>query len=136
MAYVAKRNADRCPTHPGALLREDVIRRPEGPRPRLRSFSAFPASISMTYCASANRFPAMAVRLGKLFGDGAGVWVRMQAAYDTWHAERKEDVSKIPPSAPRPRSGIVCKRSFSFAIRVTGARSASRRARSSRCCRG
>ena len=40
--------------------------------------------------------PAVAVRLGKLFGDGAGVWVRMQAAYDTWKAERKEDVSKIP----------------------------------------
>jgi addiction module HigA family antidote len=39
--------------------------------------------------------PAVAVRLGKLFGDGAGVWVRMQAAYDTWNAERKEDVSKI-----------------------------------------
>ena len=40
--------------------------------------------------------PAIAVRLGKLFGDGAGVWVRMQAAYDTWNAEREEDVSKIP----------------------------------------
>ncbi len=40
--------------------------------------------------------PAVAVRLGKLFGDGAGVWVRMQAAHDTWKAERKEDVSKIP----------------------------------------
>jgi antitoxin HigA-1 len=41
-------------------------------------------------------FAAMAVRLGKLFGDGAGVWIRMQAAYDTWNAERQEDVSKIP----------------------------------------
>ena len=40
--------------------------------------------------------PAVAVRLGKLFGDGAGVWARMQAAYDTWHAERDEDVSEIP----------------------------------------
>ena len=40
--------------------------------------------------------PAVAVRLGKLFGDGAGVWTRMQAAYDTWHAEREEDVSAIP----------------------------------------
>jgi addiction module HigA family antidote len=40
--------------------------------------------------------PTIAVRLGKLFGDGAGVWVRMQAAYDTCNAERKEDVSKIP----------------------------------------
>ena len=25
MACVAKRNLNRCPTHPGALLREDVI---------------------------------------------------------------------------------------------------------------
>ena len=33
--------------------------------------------------------PAIAVRLGKLFGDGAGVWARMQSAYDTWSAERK-----------------------------------------------
>jgi antitoxin HigA-1 len=40
--------------------------------------------------------PTVAVRLGKWFGDGAGVWVRMQAAYDTGNAERKEDVSKIP----------------------------------------
>ena len=40
--------------------------------------------------------PAVAVRLGKLFDDGAAVWVRMQGAYDTWHAEREEDVSKIP----------------------------------------
>ena len=40
--------------------------------------------------------PAVAVRLGKLFGDGAGIWVRMQAAYDTWHAEREIDVSAIP----------------------------------------
>jgi addiction module HigA family antidote len=40
--------------------------------------------------------PAIAVRLGKLFGDGAGIWTRMQAAYDTWHAERTEDVRHIP----------------------------------------
>jgi len=40
--------------------------------------------------------PSVAVRLGKLFGDGTAVWVRMQGAYDTWHAEREEDVSKIP----------------------------------------
>lgn len=31
--------------------------------------------------------PAVAVRLGKLFDNGPGLWVRMQAAYETWHAE-------------------------------------------------
>jgi addiction module HigA family antidote len=40
--------------------------------------------------------PAVAVRLGKLFGDGTAVWLRMQAAYDGWQAERKIDVSNIP----------------------------------------
>jgi plasmid maintenance system antidote protein VapI len=38
----------------------------------------------------------VAARLGKAFGDGAAVWLRMQAAYDAWHAERAVDVSHIP----------------------------------------
>ena len=40
--------------------------------------------------------PAVAVRLGKLFGNGPALWVRMQGAYDTWHAERDVDTAKIP----------------------------------------
>jgi addiction module HigA family antidote len=40
--------------------------------------------------------PEVAVRLGKLFGDGPGVWIRMQAAYDTWKAQQDVDVSGIP----------------------------------------
>jgi addiction module HigA family antidote len=40
--------------------------------------------------------PEVAVRVGKLFGGGPGILVRMQADYDTWHAERNVDVSKIP----------------------------------------
>jgi antitoxin HigA-1 len=45
---------------------------------------------------------AVAVRLGKLFGDGAGVWVRMQSAYDTRHAERElaNEIKKIPTLKP------------------------------------
>jgi addiction module HigA family antidote len=33
--------------------------------------------------------PEMAVRLGRFCGNGAGIWLRMQAAHDLWHAERK-----------------------------------------------
>jgi addiction module HigA family antidote len=40
--------------------------------------------------------PSTAARLGKMFGDGAAVWLRQQAAYDAWHAERDIDVSAIP----------------------------------------
>jgi antitoxin HigA-1 len=46
--------------------------------------------------------PPVAVRLGKLFGDGAGAWVRMQSAYDTWNAERElaNEIKKIPTLKP------------------------------------
>ena len=32
--------------------------------------------------------PEMALRLGKFCGNGAGLWLRMQQAYDLWHVER------------------------------------------------
>jgi len=41
--------------------------------------------------------PEVAVRLAKLLGGAAISWVRMQGAYDSWHAERKVDVSGITP---------------------------------------
>ena len=90
MAYVAKRNPDRCPTHPGALLREDVI--PATGKTKAEIAQLLGISRQHLYDVLRERkpvSPAIAVRLGKLFGDGAGVWVRMQAAYDTWHAERR-----------------------------------------------
>lgn len=95
--HAAKRNRGRCPTHPGALLREDVI--PATGRSKGEIAKLLGVSRQHLYDILRERkpvSPAVAVRLGKLFGDGAGVWVRMQGAYDTWHAERQEDVSKIP----------------------------------------
>jgi antitoxin HigA-1 len=97
MAHAARRNPNRCPTHPGALLREDVI-----PATGLRK-----AEIARLLGISRQHLydirlerkpvsPTIAVRLGKLFGDGAGVWTRTQAAYDTWQAEQTEDVRSIP----------------------------------------
>lgn len=40
--------------------------------------------------------PEVAVRLAKLFGNAPLVWIRMQGAYDAWHAAREVDVSDIP----------------------------------------
>jgi antitoxin HigA-1 len=97
MVHVTKRNSSRCPTHPGALLREDVI--PATGRTKAEIAQLLGNSRQHLYDILRERkpvSPAVAVRLGKLFGDGAGVWMRMQAAYDTWNAEREEDVSKIP----------------------------------------
>lgn len=87
--YAAHRDAHRCPTHPGQLLREDVI--PATGRSKTEIANLLGISRQHLYDILAERKPvsaAVAVRLGKLFGDGAEVWVRMQGAYDTWHAER------------------------------------------------
>jgi addiction module HigA family antidote len=97
MAYPAKRNPARCPTHPGALLREDVI--PATGRTKTEIAELLGISRRHLYDILVERkpvSPAVAVRLGTLFGDGAGPWTRMQAAYDTWRAEQSEDVSRIP----------------------------------------
>jgi addiction module HigA family antidote len=97
MTYIARRNRARCPTHPGALLREDVI--PATGRTKSEIASLLGISRQHLYDILRERkpvSPSVAVRLGKLFGDGAGVWIRLQAAYDTWQAEQEEDVSGIP----------------------------------------
>jgi addiction module HigA family antidote len=97
MVYAAKRSKSRCPTHPGALLRDDII--PATGRTKAEIAGLLGISRQHLYDILGERkpvSPAVAVRLGKLFGDGAGVWIRMQGAYDTWHVERTEDVSRIP----------------------------------------
>ncbi len=42
--------------------------------------------------------PEMAVRLGKFCGNGPGLWLRMQAAYDLWYAEKqmRAEIKRIP----------------------------------------
>ena len=95
--YPARRDPNRCPTHPGELLREVVI--PATGKTKTEIASLLGISRQHLYDILAERkpvSPAVAVRLGKLFGDGAGVWIRMQAAYDTWQAEQSVDVSAIP----------------------------------------
>ena len=88
---IAKRNPKRCPTHPGALLREDI--------PKTTIADALGMSRQHLYDILRERKPVsaeVAVRLGAAFGDGPEVWLRMQAAYDAWHASRKVDVSRVP----------------------------------------
>ena len=90
----------RCPTHPGELLRDNVL--PATKRSKTEIARLLGISRQHLYDILDEKkpvSPAVAVRLGKLFGNGAGLWVRMQAAYDTWHAERDVDVSQIPTLA-------------------------------------
>ncbi|HWA88910.1 MAG TPA: HigA family addiction module antitoxin [Rhizomicrobium sp.] len=94
--YAAKRNPDRCPTHPGELLREDVL--PATGLGKAEVAQALGISRQHLYDLLNEKKPVspdVAARLGRAFGDGAAVWLRMQAAYDAWHAERSVDLRKV-----------------------------------------
>ncbi len=94
--YPAVRDPNRCPTHPGALL-EDIL--PSTGKTKTEIAAMLGISRQMLYDILSERKPVsppIAARLGKLFGDGAGIWLRMQAAHDAWHAERETDLSNVP----------------------------------------
>ena len=90
---------NRAPTHPGAILRETVL-------PALRMPVAEAAAHLGVTRQTLHRIlsertavtPEMALRLGKFCGNGPNLWLRMQQAYDLWHASEKlrEEVERIP----------------------------------------
>jgi antitoxin HigA-1 len=87
------------PSHPGELLREEVL-----PALRLTVTAAAEKlgvsrqTLHAILAARSGVTPEMAVRLGKLCGDGPDSWLRMQMAHDLWQAKRDlaETVKQIP----------------------------------------
>jgi len=78
----------RKPTHPGEVLREDVL-------PALNeTVVGFARRIGMSrqtvHAILACKRPITteaALRIGKVVGNGARVWINMQTEYDLWQAE-------------------------------------------------
>ncbi len=99
--YVVKRPLKRPPIHPGELVREEVL-------PALGlSVSAAARRLGISrqqlHRVLACTHPItteMALRIGKLAGNGPGLWLRMQQAYDLWHAEQRlqNELAKIEPA--------------------------------------
>jgi len=95
--YLAKRHPSIKPLHPGAALREDIL--PALGRPKIEIARLLGISRQALYDILNEKAPVtaeMAVRIGKLCGNGPNLWINLQRAYDLWHAQRRIDVSKIP----------------------------------------
>jgi antitoxin HigA-1 len=93
--YKAIRDKDRCPSHPGALI-TDIMQDIDISKTKIAALLGI--SRQQLYDIMSERkplSPQIAVRIGKLFGGGSESWLRMQAAYDAWHADREVDVSHI-----------------------------------------
>ena len=104
MTKLPVRDPKRCPAHPGRILREYAV-------PALKlSKTAIAEHLGVSrqtlYDLLAEKQPVtpqMAMRIGKLLGNGPALWLNMQTAYDLWHAKRDVDVSKIPTFKPPKR---------------------------------
>ena len=96
MAITSKQNPDRCPPHPGEVI-DDLLDDLDYSKSAIAKMLNI--SRQQLHAILAGRKPVspeMAARLGKLFGNGPGLWLRLQAAHDAWHVEREVDVSEVP----------------------------------------
>jgi len=96
---IVKSEAKRPPTHPGTILREDVL-------PALalsvseaaRQLGITRQTLHRIMAEKTSITPEMAARLGRFCGNGPGLWLRMQQAYDLWRVERElgAELERIP----------------------------------------
>jgi antitoxin HigA-1 len=87
------------PVHPGALLREDIL--PHVKMSKTDIAEALGISRAQLYAILSEDAPvtaAMALRLGKLFGNGPEIWLNMQSNYDieTLSTTMKKELAAIP----------------------------------------
>lgn len=84
------------PTHPGAILRGNVL-------PALRMTQVeFAQRLGVSRLTVSDilreKRPVsvdMAIRLGKLLGNGSGLWLRLQQALDVWELEQSGGYERI-----------------------------------------
>lgn len=96
MASKSLRDPKLRPTHPGAILREDVL-------PALnmtqKEFADWIGVSRLTVSEILNEkrtiTPDMAMRLGKALGNGPEIWLRMQQALDLWELAQLGGYDKI-----------------------------------------
>ncbi|MEP3114144.1 HigA family addiction module antitoxin [Nisaea sp.] len=87
------------PMHPGELLREEII--PEigiGKAEMARNLGISRQTLYDILNEEAPVTAQMAVRLGKLCGNGPTIWINLQSAWDIAKAKRElaDEIQKIP----------------------------------------
>ena len=85
-------------THPGELLREEII------TPNHLTITEVAAMLGVTRPSLSNIVnekaavsPMMALRIEKVFGGNAELWIRMQASYDLREAEKNAKTLNLKP---------------------------------------
>ncbi len=83
------RSKARKPTHPGEILREDVLPALDITQGELaEKLGVSRRTVSEILHGRRPVTADMAIRIGRFCGNGPEIWLRMQAALDLWELER------------------------------------------------
>ncbi len=88
------RSAQRRPTHPGAILREDVLSELQLSQTLLaKHLGVSRRTISQIVNEQRPITPDMAIRLSKFLGTTPDSWLNMQQAVDIWDTEHSKQAN-------------------------------------------
>ena len=105
--YSIKRPLKRPPVHPCEIIREDVLPSPGiSVSEAARQIGVSRQQLHRILACTQPISTEMALRIGRFVGNGPGLWLRMQQAYDLWYTEKqiKDELSKIKPAAVGSRA--------------------------------
>ena len=93
------RDPKRRPTHPGAILREDVLPALEMTQGEFAErLGISRLSVSQLLHEKRSMTPEMAARVGRLLNTTPESWLRMQEAVDLWEVQQQpEKLAGIKP---------------------------------------
>ena len=84
------------PIHPGEILRENVLPALGLTLEELADkLGVSRVTVSELLCEERGVTPDMAIRLGKLLGNGARIWLHMQQRVDIWVLEQRGGYESI-----------------------------------------
>lgn len=99
------RNLNRRPTHPGAVLREDILPSLKMTQTELAKLIGISrSSVSELVHEKRAMSPEMVVRISTLLQTSAESWMRMQEAVDLWKV--RQDIDKLAAIKPLDQSRL------------------------------
>lgn len=99
------RNPNRRPTHPGAVLREDILPALKMTQTELAErIGVSRLSVSKLVHEKRAMSPEMAVRIATLLNTSPESWLRMQEAVDLWTV--RQDADKLASIKPLSQSRL------------------------------
>ncbi|MFW6201295.1 MAG: HigA family addiction module antitoxin [Gemmatimonadota bacterium] len=100
---LSRRETNRSPTHPGAVLRLELEQLGLSVTEAARRLHVSRRTLSELINEGRGVSPEMALKLGRFLGNGTELWLAMQMAHDRWRVEHDEEAlreaDRVEPAA-------------------------------------